>query len=153
MRIGLYRPGCTERTFRATYTRPLCRPLCPCYVPEWMLRRRYRDRISLVEFINCVMASGARLPVQIEKNPLPLREPLRALLAHICMYGTLVAFASCTSSLLSFSSLLPFFFFFFFYTLLPSPSFLSVPRTRTDSVESWSRGKLTSRRDDGVRRR
>lgn len=34
-----------------------------------MLCRRYRDRISLVEFINCVMASGARLPVQIEKNP------------------------------------------------------------------------------------
>lgn len=62
MRIGLY------RALGARYTRPLCRPLCPLR-PEWMLRRRYRDRISLVEFINCVMASGARLPVQIEKNP------------------------------------------------------------------------------------
>lgn len=37
-----------------------------------MLCRRYRDRISLVEFINCVMASGARLPVQIEKKSTPL---------------------------------------------------------------------------------
>lgn len=41
-----------------------------------MLCRRYRDRISLVEFINCVMASGARLPVQIEKKSTPLSPSL-----------------------------------------------------------------------------
>lgn len=45
-----------------------------------MLCRRYRDRISLVEFINCVMASGARLPVQIEKKSTPLSLSLLSLL-------------------------------------------------------------------------
>lgn len=80
-----------------------------------MLRRRYRDRISLVEFINCVMASGARLPVQIEKNPLYASHaalPVRvAFVSHSLFlrpspYSLLPPFFTLSSRLFVFSALL-----------------------------------------------
>lgn len=113
-----------------------------------MLRRRYRDRISLVEFINCVMASGARLPVQIEKNPL---------YASHAALPVRVAFASHSLFLRSSPySLLPPFFTLspllvsLFFQLYSRPSFFPMSRRSADTVEPVtldprsSRGKLIS---------
>ena len=133
MRIG---PSWLYRAFRCTYTRPLCRPLCPLR-PEWMLRRRYRDRISLVEFINCVMASGARLPVQIEKNP-PYANHSAPSLSLSLSPGTYVLLSRLLHSL---SSVFLLRFHLSFFSFLHSRLFVEVSRT----------GKLMSCQEDDPR--
>ena len=50
-----------------THTSIMLNPLCAA-LSKRMFRARYRDRILLVEFINCVMGSTLRTPGEIEKK-------------------------------------------------------------------------------------